>query len=162
MSTPKTSKVTSASLIKEYSNDKAKYYDLAFENGDKGILSLPATTLPPIAGETIAYILSDVTRKDGSKVSKVEYPLPPSMRPPAEVVAPVSNPVVESKTEPVEVKAPEKAYKAPDRDRFIVRQSCIASAANLVAHMTMDVRNVDTVIEVARRLEEEVYRSVEQ
>ena len=162
MSIPKTSKITSASIIKEYSNDKAKYYDLAFENGDKGILSLPATTLPPIAGETIAYMLSDVTRKDGTKVSKVEYPLPPSMRPPAEVVAPVSNPVVESKTEPVEVKAPEKVLKAPDTDRKICRQAAMKAAVEYFVSVPEKPENPMVAMKLmAEQWEEWIFRSVE-
>jgi hypothetical protein len=141
---------------------KAIWYDVVFENEDTGVLGLDPQRNPPEVGQVIAYSIKEVKSASGTTTNLVEWPLPPAMRPPAEVVAPVTNPVEASTTEPAEVKAPEKQYKAPDTNRSIVRQVAIKCAVEY--HASLPEKPQDPRFQVkamAEWIEEWVFRSVE-
>jgi len=152
-------KPVSVLLNEGWSNKKASYWDIEFEDGTKGTLSLDPASPPPSTAHTMAYQVNPVV-KDGVSVNRIIYPLSPQMVQPKEVVAPVSNPVAGSVTEPAEVKVPEVAYKAPDRDTLIVRQVVLKAATEYIA--TLPDRPQDPRFQVdslAKWMEAWIFRS---
>jgi hypothetical protein len=141
-----TPKIGTPSLVIPSSRFSAKdktYYEVQFReepaNGVPNILSLPTGVNPPDLGRPIIYTTTPVDHASG-KLNKIGWPTSPQLVPAdvrqaynrlveagvvpevQEVTQPVTNPVEAPVTEPAEVKVPEVVYKAPDRDRLIVRQ----------------------------------------
>ena len=142
---------------------KAVWYDIVFSNEDEGVMGLKPDQAPPEVGQTISYSLEVVKTAAGKEINKIEWPLPPALRQPGEVVAPITNPVEESKTEPAEVKAPEKVLKAPDRDHLIVRQVAIKSAVDYYAQQQNNPEDPRFQIKaMAEWIEQWIFRGVEQ
>jgi hypothetical protein len=108
-----------AKLPAPQSTDKISWYEIAFDNGEGGLLGMDPASPQPALHTYMCYGLEVLQRKtpvDGSATwNKIHYPIAPALRPPAprpevaEVVKPIENPAQPAVTETTKVVAPEKA-----------------------------------------------------
>jgi hypothetical protein len=162
MSTPVLAQKPIAVLEKtEWNTPKARYWEITFEDHTEGVLALPPDAVPPSTANVMHYQMATV-KKNGVDTNRIIYPLSPQMVQPREVVAAVENPVAASVTEPAEVKVPEKAYRAPDRDRLIVRQVALKASCDYHASLAEKPREPGLAMRLmAEWMEEWIFRSVE-
>jgi hypothetical protein len=181
-----TPKIGTPSLVIPSGRFTAKdrtYYEVQFRedppNGVPNILSLPTGVNPPDLGRPIIYTTTPVDHASGT-LNKIGWPTSPQLIPAdiraahkklveagvveevQEVTQPLTNPVEAPVTEPSEVKVPEVVYKAPDRDRLIVRQVVLKAATEYIATLPdhpQDPRfQVDSL---AKWMEAWIFRSAE-
>ena len=162
----------------KFKSEKAVYWEIRFRDEQSttpNILSMPPGIAPPDVGKPIIYTTTPVEHVSGM-LSRVTWPVSPQLIPaevreaykkltgdPQEVKAPVTNPVAPATTSAAEGAAPaQKPYKAPDRDRLIVRQVVIKAATEYIE--TLPDRPQDPrfqVASLAEWMEEWIFRSVE-
>jgi hypothetical protein len=153
--TPKIGTPTSVIPHPTFKAQDKTYWEVQFReeppNGVSNVLSVMKGMLPPDIGKPILYTTTPIEH-GGGPINKISWPVSPQLIPadvrqayeklrsagvveemPGEVKQPIQNPVV-STTVGVAV-APEKSYKAPDRDRLIVRQVAAKLSVEYFSHI---------------------------